>query len=96
MHLYIGQVLNCNNGEEVIVRNVTKENITIEYKGKTYQRPISIVGKELFLKDIDKAGKKQDYIQRRRRLSSYSRGTAPYINEYFEERAEEERRRRGK
>ena len=96
MQLYVGQTLTCNNGEEVTVTKVAENTITIEYKGKLYQRPKTIVGYKLFLNDSDKGGSKQDASVRHHRLSAYSRGQAPYVNEHFEERAKKERKRRGK
>ncbi len=48
-HLYRGQILKCTNGKTAILRDIIGENIVVEYNGKTYTRPISIIGTKLFV-----------------------------------------------
>lgn len=59
MELYHGQRLICKNGEEVIVEHIIEGILTVEYKGKLYQRPLSIVGEKLFVKETDEKKKKE-------------------------------------
>ncbi|MDO9592635.1 MAG: tetratricopeptide repeat protein [Erysipelotrichaceae bacterium] len=48
--LRIGQKLYCLNGEVVVVCEIIKENIVVEYKSKKYSRNKNIVGVKLLLK----------------------------------------------
>lgn len=52
--LYIGQVLRTTTEENVVVRKIFNDEISVEYKGKIYQRPKSIIGKKLFFMHYDK------------------------------------------
>lgn len=48
--LSINQVLWCKNGETVIIKGIHDGQIFVEYKGKVYQRPLTVIGKKLFTK----------------------------------------------
>jgi len=81
MNLYHGQKLLTKNGEEVTVKHIIEGILTVEYKGKLYERPLSIIGEKLFIKDKDKKqeDKRQDNYEpvNQTKLSSYSSRRAP-------------------
>ena len=58
MHeIYVGQKLVCVNGDVVIVKKITHDEIIVEYKTKLYRRPKSIIGQKLFFEEANKEGK---------------------------------------
>ena len=47
--LFVGQRLYCNDGSTAVIIRKTTEFIELEYKGKKYQRPFSVIGEKLFV-----------------------------------------------
>ena len=86
MNLYHGQKLLTKNGEEVTVKHIIEGILTVEYKGKLYERPLSIIGEKLFIKDKDKKqkvkreedeGEEYYRLSKQSKPSSYSSQSAP-------------------
>jgi len=48
-NLKIGQYLITTTNEKVIIVEITNDTIKVNYRGKIYSRPKSIVGEKLFL-----------------------------------------------
>ena len=46
--LYFGQTLWCQNGETVIITEITETKLKVKYKGKIYTREKVIIGDKLF------------------------------------------------
>jgi len=51
--LRIGQELLTNWNDTVVVKAFTKDNLVVEYKGRTYEGPITAIGKSFFIKKED-------------------------------------------
>jgi hypothetical protein len=76
--LHIGQRLVCSTGEKVIIKSVTTDRIWVEYRGKIYKRPKSIIGTKLFFEKTDgqllKPKVSQNYEYKCRDCMVYRRG----------------------
>jgi len=63
-NLYVHQKLRCKNGELVKIVRIENENIYVEYKGKIYSRPSSVVGEKLFIMEEDVYKEKLAHIEK--------------------------------
>ena len=72
----VGDILYCKDGSTVKVLSFDSQTITVEYNGKSYCRPISILNHKLFEEGNDTKKTCEDCISYRNKTCLVPRETA--------------------